>query len=70
MQTMHANAAGLGAPVRLRPIVDPFDGSSTTALTQERTAEALQGATAAIENQHAHFAILEPRTPEAGGLNQ
>jgi hypothetical protein len=63
MQTMHAIAAGLGTPVRLRPVTDPFSGSGTPPLTQEKTAGALQGTTAAIGTQHPDFASLEQSAP-------
>lgn len=69
MQTMHAIAAGLGAPVRLRPVIDPFSGSGTPPLTQEKATGALQGTTAAIQNQHHDFATPARPTPEAGGLH-
>lgn len=69
MQTMHAIAAGLGAPVRLRPVTDPFSGSGTTPLTQEKATGAMHGTTAAIQNQHPEFATPARPTPEAGGLN-
>jgi hypothetical protein len=62
MQTKHANAAGLGASVRLRPA----DSSHiATGLTKEETAGHLAGTTAAsIENQHLDFAILNESAPE------
>jgi hypothetical protein len=56
MQNKHANAAGMGAPVRLRPVLDSFSGSNTPPLTQEKATGALHGTTAAIENQHPDFA--------------
>ncbi len=59
----HAIAAGLGAPARLRPDVDPFSGSSVTALNQEKATGALQGTTAAIENQYPDFASLTQPAP-------
>lgn len=68
MQTKHAIAAGLGAPARLRPVFDLFSGSGTSSLTKEKATGALQGTTAAIEKRHAHFAISEQWTPEAGGV--
>lgn len=70
MQTMHAIAAGLGAPVRLRPVIDPFSGSDTAPLTQEKATGALQGTTAAIENQHFDFDSLPNFTPVAGGATR
>lgn len=62
----HAVAAGLGAPVRLQPVIDPFSGSNTTPLTQEKATGALQGTTAAIGgNQHRNSATHADATPEA-----
>ena len=68
MQTMHAIAAGLGAPVRLRPVIDPFSDSGTTPLTQEKATGAMHGTTAAQEIGHIHFAGFATFAPVAGGV--
>lgn len=55
MQTMHAIAAGLGAPVRLRPVLDQFSGSGGSALAKDKAAGAANH-TAALDAGHIHFA--------------
>lgn len=69
MQTMHAIAAGLGAPVRLRPVTDPFSGSGTPPLTQEKATGAMHGTTAAQEVGQVHFAGFGTFAPVAGGVS-
>lgn len=69
MQTMHAIAAGLGAPMRLRPVIDPFSGSGTTPLTKEEATGAMHGTTAAQEIAHIHFAGFLTFAPLAGGVH-
>lgn len=55
MQTMHAIAAGLGAPARLRPVIDPFSGSGGSVLAKDKAAGAANH-TAALDVAHVHFA--------------
>lgn len=69
MQTMHAIAAGLGAPVRLRPVPDPFSGSGGSALAKDKAAGAANH-TAALDAGHIHFAGFVTFAPVAGGQNQ
>ncbi len=57
MQTMHAIAAGLGAPVRLRPVLDPFSGSGGPPLAKDKAAGAANH-TAALDVGHVHFADI------------
>lgn len=66
MQTMHAIAAGLGAPVRLRPFIDPFSDSGTPPLTQEKATGAMHGTTAAQNVGHLYFAGFVTFAPVAG----
>lgn len=70
MQTMHAIAAGLGASVRLRPVLDQFSGSGGSALAKRKAAGALQGATATQDVGHIHFAGFVTFTPVAGGVTR
>ncbi len=66
---MHAIAAGLGAPARLRPVVDLFPGSGGSALANDKAAGAANHA-AALDAGHIHFAGFSDFTPVAGGPAQ
>lgn len=64
MQNKHAIQVGLVTPERLQPAQDEsLDAGEISSQLQKETAGALQGTTAAIENQHPDFASLEQSAP-------
>lgn len=67
---MHAIAAGLGAPARLRSVVDPFSGSGGFTLSNRKAAGAMHGTTAAQDVGRIHFAGFGTFAPVAGGLSR